>query len=231
MAPPDPTGLRLRQDLRRLHRALGTATVLRRAIDRLGLAAPPRRLLDLGGGDGTLLLRLARGSPPAWRGIEVTMLDPERLVSASTRAAFASVGWSLRTEPIELLDWAWEDRAGVFDLGLATLRLHRLDPDTRARLLPVLARRTMAFVACEPRRGVLTRLGGQLLPRLLGSGPVLREHALRGASSGLAGRELAADWPPAPGAWAVDEFPAGLFLHCFSAVRVAARARERRLPA
>lgn len=231
MAPPDPSGLRLRHDLRRLHRALGTATVLRRAIDRLGLGAPPRRVLDLGGGDGSVLLRLARASQPAWRGVELTVLDPGRVVSASTRAAFASVGWSLRAEAIDLLDWARGPQAGIYDLGLATLRLHRLDPETRARLLPVLARRTMAFVACEPRRGVMTRLGGQLLPRLLGSGPVLREHALRGASSGLAGRELAADWPPAPGAWAVEEFPAGLFLHCFSAIRVAARARERHRPA
>ena len=39
MAPPDPTGLRLRQDLRRLHRALGTATVLRRVGSYVGAAA------------------------------------------------------------------------------------------------------------------------------------------------------------------------------------------------
>lgn len=227
LAGDDPGAARLRLDLRRLHRALGTATILRRAIDRLGLGATPRRVLDLGAGDGTLLLRVARAMPPAWRGVEVTLLDREDLVTAATRKAFARLGWTLRTETADIFDWARTAAPGGYDLCVSVLFLHRLEQAARTRLLPTLARRTMAFVACEPRRSALARVGSHLVP-LVGASAAMRDDAVRGVADGFAGRELSADWPPAPGAWALDEYPAGLFLHCFAAVRVAARVMERR---
>jgi hypothetical protein len=227
IAGHDGRATRLRHDLRRLHRALGTATILRRAIDRLGLGATPRRILDLGGGDGSLLLRVARAMPPVWRGVEVTLLDREDLVASTTHKAFARLGWKLRTETIDVFDWARAAGPGGYDLCLSVLFLHRLEADARTRLLPTLARRTMAFVACEPRRSALARLGGHLVP-LLGTSAAMRDDAVAGVAAGFSGRELSGVWPPAPGAWALDEYPAGLFLHCFAAVRVAARAIEHR---
>lgn len=227
LARDDPGPTRLRHDLRRLHLALGTATILRRAIDRLGLAAPPRRLLDLGAGDGTLLLRVARAMPPSWRGVEVTLLDHEDLVAPATRKAFARLGWTLRTETVDVFDWARASLAAPYDLCLSVLFLHRLEQDARTRMLPALARRTMAFVACEPRRSALARVGSHLV-RLLGTSAAMRDDAVHGVAAGFNGRDLASVWPPAPGAWALDEYPAGLFLHCFAAVRVAARAIEQR---
>lgn len=218
---------RLRHDLRRLHRALGTATVLRRAIDRLGLGAPPRRILDLGAGDGSLLLRVARAMPPSWRGVEVTLLDREDLVGSATHKGFARLGWTLRSETIDVFDWARMAAPGGFDLCLSVLFLHRLEQDARTRLLPTLARRTMAFVACEPRRSAVARVGSHLVP-LLGTSATMRDDAVQGVAAGFSGRELSEVWPPAPGAWALDEYPGGLFLHCFAAVRVAARAIEHR---
>ena len=59
----------------------------------------------------------------------------------------------------------------------------------------------------------------------VGRGSSNRNRPLR--APGFAGRDLAVDRPPAPGAWATEEYPAGLFLHCFTAIRVAARVRER----
>jgi SAM-dependent MidA family methyltransferase len=50
----------------------------------------PRRILELGAGDGTLLLRLARSFAPAWPEVELTLLDQHDLVSPDTRAAFAA---------------------------------------------------------------------------------------------------------------------------------------------
>jgi hypothetical protein len=225
---PDPTrDERLRRDLSRIHRAMGSATLLRRAIDRLGLAAPPRRLLDLGAGDGTLLLRAARAMPPSWKGVEVTMLDLHDVVSERTRKAFASLGWRTQIEKVDVIDWARETHPGGYDLCISMLFLHRLDLAARAQLLPAIARRSMAFVACEPRRSALARAGSQVV-RLLGSSEAMRDDAVAGVAAGFSGRELSGAWPPAPGAWALDEYAGGLFMHCFSAVRVTARAVDRR---
>lgn len=227
-SPPDPTrDDRLRRDLGRIHRATGSATIVRRAIDRLGLAAPPRRLLDLGAGDGTLLLRVARAMPPSWKGVEVTLLDLDDVVTAPTRKAFASLGWQPRVEKVDVVDWANAAHPGGYDLCLSVLFLHRLDKAARATLLPAIARCTMAFVACEPRRSALARAGSQFV-RLLGSSVAMRDDAVAGVAAGFSGRELSGTWPPAPGAWALDEYPSGLFMHCFSAVRVTARALDPR---
>jgi SAM-dependent methyltransferase len=226
--PPDPTrDDRLRRDLGRIHRAMGSATLVRRAIDRLGLATPPRRLLDLGAGDGTLLLRVARAMPPSWKGVEITLLDLHDVVSDRTRKAFASLGWQTRIEKVDVIDWANAAHPGGYDLCLSVLFLHRLEKDARAHLLPALARRTMAFVACEPRRSTLARAGSHVV-QLLGSSATMRDDAVAGVAAGFSGRELSGAWPPAPGAWALDEYASGLFMHCFSAVRVAARAMDHR---
>jgi SAM-dependent methyltransferase len=225
---PDPTrDERLRRDLARIHRAMGSATIVRRAIDRLGLAMPPRRVLDLGAGDGTLLLRVARAMPPSWKGVELTLLDLHDVVTDRTRKAFAGLGWQTRVEKVDVIDWANAAHPGGYDLCLSVLFLHRLDKAARAQLLPAIARRSMAFVACEPRRSAVARAGSHFV-RLLGSSETMRDDAIAGVDAGFSGRELSGAWPPAPGAWALDEYAAGLFMHCFSAVRVTARALDRR---
>jgi len=226
LAPDDPLADRLRRDLGRIHRMTGSATILRRAVARLGLVSPPRRLLDLGAGDGTLLLRVARAMPRSWNGVHVTLLDRHDVITPSTRKGFASIGWQTRVESIDALDWARATHPGGYDLCLSVLFLHRLDQAARALLLPAIARRTMAFVSCEPRRSALSRLGSQFVT-VLGSSATMRDDAVAGVDAGFTGRELSGAWPPAPGAWALDEYPAGLFMHCFSAVRVAARVMDR----
>src|SRR5271155_3624760 len=59
--PSDPRAVRARGDLQRVHRAMGSLTILRNLIARLRLAATPKAILELGAGGGTLLLR----PPPA----------------------------------------------------------------------------------------------------------------------------------------------------------------------
>src|SRR5229473_3072871 len=54
--PADPRAVRARGDLQRVHRAMGSLTILRNLIARLRLAATPKAILELGAGDGTLLL-------------------------------------------------------------------------------------------------------------------------------------------------------------------------------
>ena len=55
----DSRAQRSRNDLRRLHRAMATLTVLERALHRATSKSPPQTIVELGAGDGSLMLRLA----------------------------------------------------------------------------------------------------------------------------------------------------------------------------
>ena len=64
LPPDDPRAVRSRRDLRLVNRIMGHAALLARALDPAMTA--PRRLVELGAGDGTLLLRLARRRARRW---------------------------------------------------------------------------------------------------------------------------------------------------------------------
>ena len=56
LASDDPAALRSRRDLRRVHRAMGTRSVVVRALKDMTSSwqkMPPRRVLELGAGDGS----------------------------------------------------------------------------------------------------------------------------------------------------------------------------------
>src|SRR6202789_4711191 len=56
LAPADPRAVRSRGDLRRVHRAMGSLTILRNLIARLRLPAAPPTDFGVGGGGGTRLV-------------------------------------------------------------------------------------------------------------------------------------------------------------------------------
>src|ERR1019366_1291804 len=81
------------------------------------------RLVELGAGDGTLLLRLAR----RWSALGVTaqgtLLDRQDLVSARTRRAFSALNWSMESVATDVFPWL-EQSAPVVDVMFANLFLH-----------------------------------------------------------------------------------------------------------
>ena len=89
LAPQDPRAERSRRDLRIIHKFMRSASILRRLIANLELSTPPRRIIELGAGDGTLLLAVARSLVPRWAGIELTLLDRVDLLADRTREAYA----------------------------------------------------------------------------------------------------------------------------------------------
>ncbi len=218
LAPTDPRARRSRRDLQRIHRALRSVSVLRKGIARLGLAAAPRSIIELGAGDGTLLLRLLRTIHPPWIGAEITLLDRHDLVTPGTRAAYRRLGCSVRILQADALEWAQTPGEEQYELGVATLFLHHLDGDQLPRLLASLALRTDAFVACEPRRGALARLGSRLVG-LLGANAVTRADAVKSVAAGFTGRELSTGWPDISADWRLDERFAWPFTHYFAAAR------------
>lgn len=218
LAADDPRSLRARRDLRRVHAAMRSVSILRDAVSRLRLKAQPQRILELGAGDGTLLLRLARALKPAWRDVDLTLLDRLDLLSAATRAGFHDLGWRVRVECADALDWASRQHSRSYDLCFANLFLHHFETADLASLLEGVARATDGFVACEPRRTPLAHWGSRLVV-LLGASAVTREDAVMSVAAGFAGRELSDAWARAASGWRVEEHAALPFTHCFIAVR------------
>jgi hypothetical protein len=213
----DPRAIRSRQDLRRINRVMAAQSILCRGIDAATRGRPPRRIVELGAGDGTLLLRVARRRAAKWPGVEATVVDRQDLVSSNTREGFVTLGWNLRVVTRDVFDWLDDTPPVPHDLLFANLFLHHFAGDALARLLSGIAARSTAFVACEPRRAA-TALFGSHLVGLLGSNAVTRNDTVLSVHAGFRDAELTAAWPKAC-SWEIDEYPAGLFTHCFLATR------------
>src|SRR6202043_3145985 len=113
--------LRSRRDLRRVHVAMRSISNLQRAVAELRLSAQPRRILELGAGDGTLLLRFARAQRPRWHGVELTLLDRVDLVSEQTHAGYRELGWQVNFLRADALEWAVSRQTQSYDLCFSNL--------------------------------------------------------------------------------------------------------------
>jgi hypothetical protein len=222
LPPDDPQALRSRRDLQRVHRAMRSLSALRDAVRRLKLRAPPTKILELGAGDGTLLLRLAAALKSRWPGVELTLLDRHSIVNSATIDAYGRLGWKVKTVCEDALSWVLQSRQQPHDLCIATLFLHHFRyPELRA-MLEGIALHCGAFVAIEPRREVLARVGSRLIG-LLGAGAVTREDAIKSVDAGFIGEEITSLWPAAEKTWWTREFRVLPFSHCFIAARTDAR--------
>jgi hypothetical protein len=221
LPPADPRATRSRRDLQRVHRAMGTVSILRGAIAGLRLAVQPTHILELGAGDGTVMLRLARALKPRWFDVSLTLLDRHDLLSDATREAYRRLGWHVAVLRADALSWARECPSQHYDLSVATLFLHHFDTEALGVLLPAIASCSNAFVACEPRRDLTARIGSRLVG-LLGTNQVTRADAVTSVAAGFVGDELTSVWPRAPGEWRIEESLAAPFTHRFTAVRAGA---------
>ncbi|MDC8773047.1 class I SAM-dependent methyltransferase [Roseateles albus] len=234
LAPADPAAIRSRRDLLRVHRAMGTRAILARGWQDLvsgGVARLPLRILELGAGDGRLLLGVARELAPHWPCVHLTLLDQQDIVSPATLAAYAALGWTVQVQRDDVLAWAARpDEArpdeGLLGAGLqrwdlisTALFLHHFEGDPLDRLLAAVASRSDRFFAYEPRRSSMALLGSHLVG-VLGANAVTREDAVLSVQAGFRGEEISAIWPRGTtSAWNTREFAAGMFSHCFSARR------------
>ncbi|MBL8414475.1 MAG: hypothetical protein JNM42_08570 [Propionivibrio sp.] len=230
LAADDPAARRSRRDLRRVHRAMGTRTILRRALHRTTASIPdnrPLRVLELGAGDGNLMLGVAHALAPAWPRVELTLLDRQALVSLEMIENYARLGWNVVEQVADALEWAASatdslpngNEPARWDLIVANLFLHHFEGTQLALLLNSITARSNGFFACEPRRNWIS-LAGSHLAGLIGAGAVTREDAVLSVHAGFRDKELTTLWPAVHDEWRIHEYSAGLFSHCLHAERV-----------
>lgn len=216
----DPLAAGSRGDLRRLNRLMGHAGVLARRLRRLGgaRAAPerPLRMVELGCGDGELLLQVARRLFALGVTATVTLVDRRPVVQEATTRAFAETGWPARVVAADALAYL-RAGGGSPDIILANLFLHHFPDAALRELLRCAAAVSAGFIACEPRRDRLPLLAARCLG-LIGCNRVTRHDAVISVRAGFARRELSALWPAAP-SWRLQEGRAGLFSQAFTARR------------
>jgi hypothetical protein len=218
LPPDDPRALRSRRDLRLVNGIMGHAGLLTHALDAVATRSP-LRLVELGAGDGTLLLRLARRRARRWPKAVVTLLDAQPTVTPATLAALRAVGWTVEVIAADVLEWFEHVPADREAVVLANLFVHHFEGERLAQLLAGIATHAGAFVCCEPRRARLALLGSHLL-WAIGCNDVTRHDAVVSVHAGFRERELTAAWQGAAGSgWHLDETPAGAFSHLFVARR------------
>ena len=227
LAENDPAAMRSRRDLQRIHRLMGTRGIMARALQRQLASRPagaPLRLLELGTGDGSLMLGVARALGARRPAVDITLLDRQDLVTRSTLDGYARLGWTASTQIVDVFDWASRKSPAVrepsarWDVIVANLFLHHFEGPALATLLAAIESRAPRFLACEPRRARLA-LAGSHLVGAMGANAVTRKDAVLSVHAGFRGNELSALWPGHRSFWAISESPAGLFSHCFFAER------------
>jgi SAM-dependent methyltransferase len=218
LRPEDPRAQRSRRDLLRIHRAMRSVSILRAALLKLRLDAPPRRIIELGSGDGRLLLRFAQSMSPPWWGVELSLLDREPAVHHDTEEGFRRLGWKPQVLQQDALAWA-EQRSGErYDLCIVSLFLHHFDAAQLRRLLAGIAARCECVIASEPERGRLAHFFSRFVG-VLGTNAVTRGDAVKSVEAGFTGEEISEAWPAQHSDWSLQEYGALPFSHCFVAAR------------
>ncbi len=209
----DPRAQRARRDLQRVNAVMGQASIWKRIMKMASLPQVPRTIVELGAGDGTLMLRLARTWAAHWPCVKLYLVDRQPAVADTTISAFTLLGWDAEAIVAEVTDWI--TRMPPADIIVTNLFLHHFSDTSLTNLLRNISQKSHVFMACEPRRSWTALIGSQLLA-LIGCGPVARYDAVVSVRAGFSGREIASLWPAGEN-WQLQEQSAGLFSHIFIA--------------
>jgi len=213
----DPRAQRSRRDLRRINAWMGNARLAATCLAPVARRTPPRRIVDLGAGDGTFLLRLTQLMPDLASGTELVLVDQGNAVDERVLTGLRDRGFHPRVEQADA--WAWlrelPTKSGTW--VLANLFLHHFTASHLRAALATLSERTDLCCACEPRRAAWPLMASRLL-WFIGANAVTRHDAVVSVRAGFAGQELSALWPGNTD-WHLREHRTGLFSHLFLAQR------------
>ena len=216
LAPDDPRAIWSRSDLRCINRLMATHSLIRKPLDRILRGSTEVRLVELGAGDGQLLLRIARQHAQGWPKINLQLLDLQPIISKQTLADFRTLDWNVEVIRADVFDWLCQPSATA-PVIVANLFMHHFEDEQLRVLLSGIAARASAFLCCEPRRSRLALISSHLLG-VLGCNDVTQHDAVRSVHAGFSKTALTDLWPQADD-WSLHEGRAGMFSHRFVAVK------------
>jgi hypothetical protein len=219
LSTKDPRAAASRRDLRRLNSLMGHSRIFGHLLGHVMNSNRLGSLIDLGGGDATFALAIARklAQRPTSPAVRFTLVDKCNTVSDQTRRNLAAVGWTLTVVEADASDFV-ASRPPSCDVIIANLFLHHLPEASLARLLSDAAQLSPLFIACEPYRNWLPLIFSKLVGAI-GCNAVTRHDAPASVRAGFSGKELSSLWP-AGKSWVLKEYRAGPFSHCFVARHV-----------
>ncbi|MDT8992624.1 class I SAM-dependent methyltransferase [Curvibacter sp. APW13] len=205
---------------------MGTRSIVLRALRSLTAnhsKAMPLRILEIGAGDGSLMLGVAQAMVPMRLNVLLTLFDRQPLVEPSTIERYKEVGWNTTQQVGDVIDLAASGfgRAAAsvnapWHLVVSNLFLHHFEGAQLDLILKYISRHSQAFFACEPRRDWLSLAGSHMIGAI-GANHVTRQDAVLSVHAGFNGNELTDRWPNDSNPWILQEYSAGLFSHCFRA--------------
>jgi hypothetical protein len=216
LSADDPRAVRSRADLRVVNAWMRQAGIMARALLRHWGGAAPVKLIDLGAGDGTFMLRVAQRLAPHWRNVTAVLLDRQNLVTDATLRGFSALNWRADAVATDVFDFLSRTQPADADVLTANLFLHHFRHDRLAELLAEISRSAPLLVACEPRRDGFALWGSRMV-WAIGCGAVTRHDAVASVRAGFGANELSTLWPARD--FDLHEYRAWPFTHCFVARR------------
>lgn len=214
LAADDPLAIASRRDLRRINALMFQARIMASLL-KANVPTPPKRILEIGAGDGRFMLKVARLMATQWQNVEMMMVDRVSLIDRDTRTAFAKLGWEAHPIVADVFDQ--QALQGSFDLVCANLILHHFDDVLLVDLFDRIMTIAPRLVATEPLRAKGPLFATRLL-RLIGAGAVTLNDATQSVRSGFVGTELSYLWRLSGGIPAT-EGRRGLFTQGFVGTR------------
>ena len=156
---------------------------------RKHMGKPPRRILEIGAGDGSFMLAVARRLAKRWPKVEVVLIDRVALVSPECRDGFKKLGWRAEAVAADMFDWLGRNKDARFDVVSANLCLHHFEDAALIRLFSALQKVAPVFLAAEPCRAAFPLAVTRRL-WLLGANDVTLHDAAVSVRAGFTGTEL-----------------------------------------
>lgn len=215
LAPDHHEALGSRRDLQNLNALMGHACILAQSLASNEPTYTRLPIVELGAGDGTLLLRVARRF--GWSAItrQALLVDRHPLVSSQTVNSFRQLNWQVKLVCADVFDWLEELNCSTAYVLVANLFLHHFDEEKLATLLRFASKQAVLVVALEPRRAAWPLLLSKLVC-LVGCNRVTQHDAPASVRAGFKGSELSRLWPADP-SWTLQEGKSGWFSHLFLA--------------
>jgi len=221
----DPGAIGSRRDLRRLNFWMGNARFITNALRSFLPNKPEQKILEIGAGDGSLLLKIASRLDRNSSRRTAILLDRQEIVTSTAHAQFQALNWELETVKADIFEFlqnafgrtSSRESPFFYDAIVANLFLHHFSTRELTDLFRLAQRRTSLLIAVEPRRSALSLLAGRFV-WAIGCNAVTRHDAMVSIRAGFSGHELSSLWPQGDG-WICEERSAGLFSHLFIARR------------